>query len=94
MDGNKSKKIGRNQFNSGLYIYRNNRLVGSGLDLGIIGKAGDGYSNGIRIELFIDGDSDDIFGSTYMKIIHEKDKGEIDQSFKENCQKALIPLKI
>lgn len=91
MDTNKSKEIGRNQFNSGLYIYRNNRLVGSGLDLGIIGKLGDGYSNGIRIELFIDGDSDDIFGSTYMKMIHEKDKGEIDQSFKDSCQKALIP---
>lgn len=87
----KSKEIGRNQYNSGLYIYRNNRLVGSGLDLGIIGKLGDGYSNGIRIELFVDGDSDNIFGSTYMKMIHEKDKGEINQSFKDVCQKALIP---
>lgn len=89
LEPNKSKEIGRNQFNSGLYVYRNNRLVGSGLDLGIIGKLGDGYSNGIRIELFVDGGSDEIFGSTYMKMIHEKDKGEIDQSFRDSCKVAL-----
>jgi hypothetical protein len=85
------KNLGINQRNAGLYIYRNNRLVGSGLDLGIIGKLGDGYANGIRIELLIDGDCDEIFGSTYIKMIHEKDKGEIEQGFKDSCQKALLP---
>lgn len=90
-DPKKSKDIGRNQSNSGLYIYRNNRLVGRGLDLGIVGKLGDGYSNGIRIELFIDGDSDQIFGSTYMKMVHEKDRSEINQSFRDCCKAAIHP---
>lgn len=83
------KELGINHKNAGLYIYRNNRLVGSGLDLGVVNKVGDGYLNGFRVELFVDGDCDDIFGSTYMKMIHEKDKNEINQSFKDSCQKAL-----
>jgi len=77
--------ISRNSRNAGLYIYRNNRLVGSGLDLGIIGKSGDGWLNGLRIELFVDGDSDSLFGSTYTKMIHEKDKSEINQGLRDTC---------
>lgn len=83
------KFINRNPSSSGLYIYRNKRLVGSGLDLGIIGKHGDGYLNGLRIELFVDGESDNLFGSTFMKMIHEKDKNEINQSFRDICKKNL-----
>lgn len=83
-----SNAIGRNQSNAGLYIYRNNRLVGAGLDLGIIGKLGDGHLNGIRIELFINGNMDVLFGSTFNKMIHEKDKVDIDQGFKDACINA------
>ena len=86
-----SKKIGRNSTNAGLYIYRNKRLVGSGLDLGIVGKIGDGYSNGVRVELFVNGIGDDLFGSTFNKMIHEKDKNDIDQGFKDICRNAIQP---
>lgn len=86
---NNKLEFSRNYTNRGLYIYRNNRLVGSGLDLGIINKYGDGYYNGLRIELFIDGDSDDLFGSTFMKMIHERDKEEVNQGFRDACNKAL-----
>jgi hypothetical protein len=78
-----NKDIQRNGRNSGLYIFRNNRLVGRGLDLGIIGKQSDGYLHGFRCEVFIDGDSDKIFGSTFMKVITEKEKGEVNQSFRD-----------
>lgn len=86
-----SKQIGRNQAGSGLYIYRNNRLVGAGLDLGMIGKYGDGHLNGLRIELFVNGDCDDLFGSTFNKMIHEKDKKDIDQGFRDVCHHTFKP---
>lgn len=84
-----SKDIDRNPANSGIYVYRNNRLVGNGLDLGIVGKSGDGYLNGLRIELFMAGDCDELFGSTFNKMIHEKDKNEIDQGFRNVCKNNL-----
>lgn len=84
-----SNDIGRNSSNAGIYVYRNNRLVGSGLDLGIVGKIGDGYLNGLRIELFMSGDCDELFGSTFNKMIHEKDKNEIDQGFRDACKNQL-----
>lgn len=86
-----SRKINRNQSNAGLYIYRNNRLVGSGLDLGMVGKLGDGHLNGLRIELFVNGDCDDLFGSTFNKMIHETDKNDIDQGFRDVCQSSFKP---
>ena len=75
----------RNQGNAGLYIYRNYRLVGTGLDLGLIGKLGDGHLNGLRIELHTTGDADPLFGSTLTKMVHEKDGSDIDQGFKDKC---------
>jgi hypothetical protein len=86
-----SDKVGRNSQNAGLYIYRNKRLVGAGLDLGIVGKVGDGHLNGVRIELFINGNGDDLFGSTFNKMVHEKDKNDIDQAFKDICRNAIRP---
>jgi len=84
-----SNEVNRSSAYSGLYVYRNNRLVGSSLDLGIVGKVGDGHLNGLRIELFCSGDSDNLFGSTFNKIIHEKDKNEIDQGFRDVCKGKL-----
>ena len=81
----RSKEIGRNKPNAGMYIYRNNRLVGKALDLGIVGLAADGYGNGIRVELFMNGECDELFGSTYTKMISEKNKNEINQSFRDTC---------
>jgi hypothetical protein len=78
--GKFSESIGRNAANNGIYIYRNYRLVGEGLCLGTFTK-GDGYLNGFRFELFIDGNDDYIFGSSFLKVITEKDKTTIDQGF-------------
>jgi hypothetical protein len=88
---NNTLEISRNQANAGLYIYRNYRLVGSGLDLGIVGKLGDGYLNGVRIELIVPGESDELFGSSLTKMIHEKDKSEIDQGFRDVCTRVFGP---
>ena len=84
-----SLEFGRNHAHAGLWVYRNNRLVGYGVDLGIVNKHGDGYLNGLRIELFIDGSLDTDFGSTYLKLITEKSKGHINQSLVDSCKKSL-----
>jgi hypothetical protein len=82
-------EFSRNSHNAGLWIWRNNRLVGSGVDLGIVNKHGDGYLNGLRIELFIDGSLDSELGSTYLKLISEKAKGHINQSLVDTFKKSL-----
>tara|TARA_R110000868_G_scaffold97995_1_gene269684 strand:- start:247 stop:1776 length:1530 start_codon:yes stop_codon:yes gene_type:complete len=82
-------EFSRNHAHAGLWIYRNNRLVGHGVDLGIILKQGDGHLNGLRIEMFIDGSLDSEFGSTYLKLITEKTKGHINQSLVDTCKKTL-----
>lgn len=84
-----SRTIERNQGKSGLYIYRNYRLVGEGLGLGVIDKFGDGYLNGYRVELFVDGDSDILFGSTFLKVVTEKDKNDINQGFKDKLREII-----
>tara|TARA_R110000772_G_scaffold17946_1_gene49781 strand:- start:32942 stop:34522 length:1581 start_codon:yes stop_codon:yes gene_type:complete len=88
---NKKLILPRNYRNNGLYIYRNGRLVGAGLDLGILNMTGDGHLNGLRIELFVDGEADELFASTFMKMIHEKDKDEINQIFKNKARRAFQP---
>ena len=84
-----SVEIGRNQASSGLYIYRNYRLVGEGLGLGVIDKYGDGHLNGYRVELFVDGTTDVLFGSTFLKMVTEKDKNDINQGFKDKLRESL-----
>jgi len=87
--GKFSESIERNQAKSGLYIYRNYRLVGEGLGLGVIDKFGDGYLNGYRVELFVDGSVDMLFGSTFLKTVTEKDKNDINQGFKDKLREVL-----
>jgi hypothetical protein len=87
--GKFSETIERNQAKAGLYIYRNYRLVGDGLGLGVIDKFGDGYLNGYRVELFVDGSVDVLFGSTFLKMVTEKDKNDINQGFKDKLRDAL-----
>lgn len=89
VDTAKSNEISRNSSNAGLYIYRNNRLVGSGVDLGIVRKEGDGHLNGFRVEMFIDGSTDNLFGSTFNKMIHEKDKNDVNQGFRDVARGAI-----
>lgn len=80
-------KIGRTSANAGIYIYRNSRLVGGGLGLGIINKTGDSHLAGLRIELFIDGNDDYIFGSNFLKMVQEKNKSDIEQGFIDKLEK-------
>ena len=68
--------------NSGLYTYRNNRLTGFGLDMGIVEKGGDGYRNRLRIELFYNGNSDYLFCSSFNKIVSDR-KSALNDEFKE-----------
>jgi len=86
-------KINRNSKNAGIYIYRNYRLVGSGLGLGIINKTGDSHLAGLRIELFIDGEDDGIFGSNFLKMIQEKNRHDIEQGFIDHLDKVCTPFR-
>jgi hypothetical protein len=90
-DNDDLSKINRNSANAGIYIYRNFRLVGSGLGLGIINKTGDNHLAGLRIELFIDGEDDGIFGSNFLKMIQEKNRHDIDQGFIDKLDKVCTP---
>jgi hypothetical protein len=64
-------------------------LVGEALNLGITGLSPDGHGSGIRIEFFMSGDCDELFGSTYIKIIKEANKHEINQSFRRACKNVI-----
>ena len=70
--------------------YRNNRLTGLGLDMGIIEKGGDGYRNRLRIELFYDGDSDHLFCSSFNKIVPDR-KSALNDGFKEKLSDVIKP---
>ena len=82
-EGHEENSIGeeylpRTMANQGLYIYRNNRLVGKALTLGMYVK--DNWKNGHRTEVFMDGSCDYLFGSTFTKMIQEKTKDNMSQS--------------
>lgn len=79
----------------GIYLYRNNRLVGSGLSLGLLSSGG-GQSkhallNGLRIEIFMDGNADMLTGSSYLKTVNEKDKSSLNEEFANVMSKELSP---
>lgn len=56
---------------SGIYIYRNNRLVGSGIKLALSQKSSDRYRNRMRGELFVSGDAENMMKSTYTKTLSD-----------------------
>lgn len=68
----------RTLHNQGLYIYRNNRLVGKGLVFGMWSRHP--HYNGFRCEIYVDGTCDYLFGSTFTKMISEKDRSYMSQS--------------
>lgn len=80
----------RNIPNQGFYIYRNYRLVGKSLRLGIIPQ--DHWFSGFRCELYIDGTCDSLFNSTFTKMIAEKDKDNLNQSLKDKLVEVIRPL--
>jgi hypothetical protein len=85
LDGeNKDYDLPVNQDNSGAYIRRNGRLVGAGLKFGnIFGNIGDGHTSKLRFIIDVDGHADKLFGSTYNKMITEKDKNSMPHEFIE-----------
>lgn len=86
--------LGRSNITSGLYIYRQHRLVGWGLNLGIISPNAtiDHWLNGLRVEIFLDGKADNVFGTTFTKMITEKSKEDLDQAFADKLVEIVKPL--
>lgn len=84
-----SEYTSRTSNNQGIYIYRQNRLIGKALTLGMWVKHP--LKNGFRCELFIDGNCDYLFGSTFTKMVGEKTKDTIHQGFYEELCKEINP---
>jgi len=92
-----------NSKNSGLWIYRNDRLVGKGLDLGLFSdkrqKDEDGGSAGfkhpsnnrLRLELKVSGEADLLLGVTNAKIITEKSHDMMDQGLHDKLRNLVAP---
>lgn len=84
-----SLEVNRNRKNSGFWIFRNGRLVGSGLKLGIINDSNNELS-GFRIEISTDGDvTDTCFNSTYLKTIKESERDDINPELIEILKEDL-----
>lgn len=83
--------FGRRNGTMGIYVYRQQRLVGESLDLGMCQKSGH-WTNGFRFELFMDGTADAIFGTTFTKMINERDKSGIEQGFYDKLKTIVSPL--
>lgn len=79
----------RTKGNQGLYIYRQNRLVGKGVILGMWTR--DWWWSGFRCEIFIDGTCDALFGSTFTKMIGESTKSTIEQGFYDKLSSEIKP---
>lgn len=85
-----SEIIGRTARNQGMYIYRQNRLVGRALNLGLWVRHPAG--NGFRCEIFVDGNCDYLFGSTFTKTVTEQIKDNLNQDFLDQLAKNIGPL--
>lgn len=90
LDG--SEYTSRTFNNQGLYIYRQNRLVGKALTLGLWVR--DPWKNGFRCEIFVDGTCDSLFGSTFTKMIGEKSKDMISQALVDKLSAEINPYAI
>lgn len=75
--------------NQGLYIYRQNRLVGKAITLGLWTK--DQWKNGFRCEIFMDGTCDALFASTFTKMIGEKSKDTMSQALADKLSAEINP---
>lgn len=86
---NGSEYINRTKNNSGLYLYRQNRLVGKGLTLGMYTK--DWWDSAYRCEVFFDGYCDSLFGSTFTKMVSESAKDVMQKSLYDTMTNAVKP---
>ena len=75
--------------NQGFYIYRQNRLVGKAITLGIWVKHP--TFRRFRCELFIDGTCDYLFGSTFTKMINESAKDTLSQALSDKLKNEIKP---
>ena len=94
MENNEHEKLDneylpRTLNNQGLYIYRQNRLVGKAVTLGLWTK--DQWKNGFRCEIFMDGTCDALFGSTFTKMISEKSKDTMSQALFDKLTAEINP---
>ncbi|MBO7212265.1 MAG: ATP-binding protein [Methanobrevibacter sp.] len=85
-----SEYITRTQHNQGLYIYRNNRLVGKGLTFGMWSRHS--LFNGFRCEIYVDGTCDYLFGSTFTKVVSEKDRSNMSEALMNKLINEIKPL--
>ena len=81
------KCLKRNLTNQGIYVYRNNRLVGRGLTLGLFQKHS--TLNGFRAFIKYHGDADSVLGSSFTKIVREID---LSSEVSDELRKILQPL--
>ncbi len=81
--------LNRSLGNQGIYIYRQNRLIGKALTLGIWAKSP--WKNGFRCEIFMDGNCDALFGSSFTKMIGEKTKETMAQSLYDKLCNEIYP---
>ena len=79
--------IPRTLANQGIYIYRQGRLVGNALTLGLFSRRT--AINGFRVELFMDGTCDELFCSSFTKVIQEKKREDIDPELYEQLKDRL-----
>lgn len=79
----------RSYKHQGLYIYRNNRLVGRDVTLSIWGRH-PAY-NGFRGELYMDAQCDTIFDTTFTKIVNEKKQNGLSQNVMDKLTAKIKP---
>lgn len=82
--------VNTNAYTSGIYIYRQNRLVGKALKFNVVGN-GDGYTQRFRCELFIDGNADSLFSTSFNKMISEKESSSMCEEMRSFLDKHIKP---
>ena len=82
--------VNTNAYTSGIYIYRQNRLVGKALKFNVVGN-GDGYTQRFRCELFIDGNADSLFSTSFNKMISEKESQSMCEEMRSFLDKNIKP---
>lgn len=80
----------RTRNNQGLYIYRQNRLVGKAIVWGMWTR--DYFYAPFRCEIFINGNCDYLFGSTFTKMIGETSRSNISQELWDKLSQKIKPI--
>ena len=79
---------------AGLYVYRNKRLIGEGLNYGVLGEGSKHPSfNGYRVEISCDASSDKLWGCQIAKEIPDKTKREANETLYNKLHEVLAPSK-